>query len=311
MELTMLMSSILKAYAGIEYLRYLEGEKHMLYLGETGLVPLSPSIEPETKKEDDAKLARRLNDARITLAMVKTTGPPPVSHRGRLPGFGDLIATLGFQQIAELNGGTFTGVSYADKALEKVDRISRFSYLLGYAPSNPALDGKYRKIEVKVNRKDVVVQYRHGYFAVSEPEPLNLRELVSSSRLEAAATFDGGAKDIKLDVNAELLPRLGITHQLRVTMKIDATRLAFAQVGSERAARLELRIYVGDDKEKIVGDWSDQLKITADETAQAEFVRDGIPYTVRIPLTGIPKHLKVVVYDYGSDLVGTFTLTMK
>ena len=86
---------------------------------------------------------------------------------------------------------------------------------------------------------------------------------------------------------------------------------AFAQTGADRAARLELRIYVGDDKEAIVGDWSDQLKITADETAQAEFVRDGIPYTVRIPLTGIPKHVKVVVYDYGSDLVGTFTLTMK
>jgi Ca-activated chloride channel family protein len=41
----------------------------------------------------------------------------------------------------------------------------RQQYSLGYYPTNAARDGKYRKIQVKVSRKDVVVRARPGYRA--------------------------------------------------------------------------------------------------------------------------------------------------
>jgi Mg-chelatase subunit ChlD len=41
----------------------------------------------------------------------------------------------------------------------------RNQYSLGYYPANQARDGKYRKIQVKVSRKDVVVRARPGYRA--------------------------------------------------------------------------------------------------------------------------------------------------
>lgn len=41
----------------------------------------------------------------------------------------------------------------------------RNQYSLGYYPSNQARDGKYRKIQVKVSRKDVVIRARPGYRA--------------------------------------------------------------------------------------------------------------------------------------------------
>ncbi|HEU0184972.1 MAG TPA: VWA domain-containing protein [Blastocatellia bacterium] len=41
----------------------------------------------------------------------------------------------------------------------------RNQYSLGYYPTNQARDGKYRKIQVKVSRKDVVVRARPGYRA--------------------------------------------------------------------------------------------------------------------------------------------------
>jgi len=43
----------------------------------------------------------------------------------------------------------------------------RNQYSLGYYPSNQTRDGKYRKIQVKVSRKDVVVRARPGYRAPS------------------------------------------------------------------------------------------------------------------------------------------------
>ncbi len=43
-------------------------------------------------------------------------------------------------------------------------------YELVYAPTNPAYDGRFRRIEVKVSRKDAVVQARSGYFALPPGE---------------------------------------------------------------------------------------------------------------------------------------------
>ena len=61
----------------------------------------------------------------------------------------------------------------------------------------------------------------------------------------------------------------------------------------------------------LVGDASERLHIPADEAAQARLVRDGIPYSLRTPLTGALQFVKVVVYDYGSDLMGTVTLNAR
>jgi hypothetical protein len=49
--------------------------------------------------------------------------------------------------------------------MDQLDRASRFQYLLGYSPANPELDGKFRNIQVRVNRRDVRVFHRQGYFA--------------------------------------------------------------------------------------------------------------------------------------------------
>jgi hypothetical protein len=38
-------------------------------------------------------------------------------------------------------------------------------YLLGFSSSNPAADGRFRRIQVRVNRPDVDVQTRSGYYA--------------------------------------------------------------------------------------------------------------------------------------------------
>jgi Ca-activated chloride channel family protein len=41
----------------------------------------------------------------------------------------------------------------------------RNQYVLGYYPTNQARDGQYRKIQVKVSRRDVVIRARPGYRA--------------------------------------------------------------------------------------------------------------------------------------------------
>ena len=47
----------------------------------------------------------------------------------------------------------------------------RTQYSLGYVSTNPARDGKYRKIEIKHRDKNLRVRSRRGYYAPSEDDP--------------------------------------------------------------------------------------------------------------------------------------------
>jgi len=58
-----------------------------------------------------------------------------------------------------------------DRAGREVAEDAQASYTLGYYPSNREFDGKFRRIQVRVNRPALLVRHRSGYYAVPETEP--------------------------------------------------------------------------------------------------------------------------------------------
>jgi VWFA-related protein len=76
-----------------------------------------------------------------------------------------------FLTVISHNTGGFPIVSTNDAGpgLQQMFRENGSYYLLGYAPSNPRMEGRFRPIQVSVkNRPDVQVRVRNGYY---EPEP--------------------------------------------------------------------------------------------------------------------------------------------
>jgi Ca-activated chloride channel homolog len=70
--------------------------------------------------------------------------------------------------LAELSGGmVFEALNMEDlgPAFDAIAQQLASQYSIGYYPSNQKHDGKYRKIEVKMNRSGLYVQARQGYFA--------------------------------------------------------------------------------------------------------------------------------------------------
>jgi Ca-activated chloride channel family protein len=77
-------------------------------------------------------------------------------------------------QIVEQAGGQafFPGkLADLDDAYAKVVAEIRGQYHLGYASTNQAGDGGWRKVEVKLTRPDLKVRARKGYFARYRPSP--------------------------------------------------------------------------------------------------------------------------------------------
>ena len=73
------------------------------------------------------------------------------------------------QQMAEVTGGQAffpLAVKELDKVYEKVVAEIRAQYTIGFQSTNEKTDGAWRKVEVKVARKDLRVRSRRGYFAL-------------------------------------------------------------------------------------------------------------------------------------------------
>ena len=133
--------------------------------------------------------------------------PPAIDHaqlRGRL---------TALQTLAENTDGlAILNSNDLERGLRRVSADLTSYYLLGYYSNNPRLDGRFRRITVRVKRSGTDVRARRGYLAPTEAE-------VNAARTSSAAAAPGvpglegalGAlsrirPDAKLFINASAQP---------------------------------------------------------------------------------------------------------
>jgi VWFA-related protein len=79
------------------------------------------------------------------------------------------------EQFADQSGGrVFYPYKVDDLAQSFVDigEELRSQYFIAYSPNNPQATGQYRKIDVQIDRKGLVVRTRKGYYATAPTSPL-------------------------------------------------------------------------------------------------------------------------------------------
>src|SRR6266436_2020098 len=86
-------------------------------------------------------------------------------------GFGGYSGDREMRKLASETGGRVIDVgNKADKLKEAFDQIAqelRSQYNIGYTPTNAALDGTFRRVEIHT-KKDYKIQSRTGYYAVAK-----------------------------------------------------------------------------------------------------------------------------------------------
>jgi VWFA-related protein len=153
------------------------GRKTMLYLSNG----IATTPEHMADFQDTINALNQANVGVYTFGARGLEGPGlanaaigPVS-----PGFGRAVVGFaprtppGLRELAAQTGG-FAYINKNDlqmgmeKASEEIDEY----YILGYVPPNPAHDGSYHKIRVKLDRRDVEVRAREGYTDTKSPNLL-------------------------------------------------------------------------------------------------------------------------------------------
>lgn len=114
-------------------------------------------------------------DPRGTVAFDEPIGPdkppPPAVDAARLAS-----RQSSLKELAENTDGFWVlNTDRINQALERLVADTRSYYLLGYYSTNLRLDGKFRRISVRVKRPDVEIRARPGYLAPRESDLASAR----------------------------------------------------------------------------------------------------------------------------------------
>jgi hypothetical protein len=225
--------------------------------------------------------------------------------------FGQFEQTANSKQIASLTGGQATTIRTGDAFFKLLDDTTRAQYLLGYSPSNSAWDGKYRRIQVRVNRKGAQVLYRHGYAARRESGPVDRQRYLAYTRIASAANLPRDIDDVKLALGEPTVAASGEGYVLTASLRIPAGGIKLQLIDGFHVGKVDLVAFSGDRRQAVVGEVGYTLELKLTEPKYERFMRDGTSLDLTMRLTGAPASFKVILYDHTADLVGSVTVPLK
>ncbi|MBZ5537288.1 MAG: VWA domain-containing protein [Acidobacteriia bacterium] len=318
-------------FTSIEYLRYLSGEKHLMFFTENGL------FLPKVK--DDRDIASVANDARVSIDSFQTGGlfmegksggvylassegvpfnadpsysrPPSGSSIQMGISFASSWALSSLRGISQWTGGQSFIHSSIPGSLAQMNEVSRSDYLMGYYPKNSNWDGHYRRITVKVSRPGVRVSYRHGYYAGETLEPYDREAFLKYSRIASAGGYEYPIKDLSFKVNIEADRSDPNNPQAKVNLLIDPSKVGFAVEKGMHKGEVEIALFYGDPRGHSVESKWDTLHMNLSEETYQKVLKEGIPFATQIPLQWSGQTVKVVVYNYDNDRIGSLMTKVK
>jgi VWFA-related protein len=292
-----------KLFAAVNYLRFVDGEKHVIFLTQEGSVWMGPRAD---------WLTRMASDARVAITMIHTGGLQTkwvrsgtrVDYHG--PSWTQLFANIDSHWLAQETGGFSTLYRYAKVALDALERSTRVQYLLGYYPTNTQWDGTKRRIEVKVRRSGVRVLYRHSYDAHDELKPWDPRAARTVARIDAASAYRMAVADIPVRIVSAVAAAKNAPTEVLVTINVDRGGLSFVEADGRHVAALDVGVFVGSKNDRQIGETRKRVDLKLTPATYARAADEGITFTATVAVaTGTPHYVKVIVYDYDNDLLGS------
>ncbi len=135
-------------------------------------------------RQDFLNLIQRANRSNVSFYPLDARGlvvfdepigprqpPPPFVDSARLTARYEGLRTL----AVNTDGYAILNTNATDKALERILQDTGAYYLLGYYSTNTRLDGRFRRLTVRVKRPGVDVRSRPGYLAPTEAELASTR----------------------------------------------------------------------------------------------------------------------------------------
>jgi VWFA-related protein len=218
-----------------------------------------------------------------------------------------LDANFGSQETlgtlsADTGGKAFFDSNDFAPAFQQVQHDTEAYYIVGFHSTNTARDGSYRHLTVKLNRADVKVDYRPGYYAPADflHQKTEDREVALTEQMRS----DLPATDVAVYLQALYFRLEDNKFFIPVSLIIPGSQIHSVKNGDRDKANIDVIGQVKNAQEIVVGNVRDNVKLALDAAQQVQ--RKNIQYSTGFTLAPGKYHLKFVVRENQTGAMGSF-----
>jgi VWFA-related protein len=210
----------------------------------------------------------------------------------------EVMATLS----SDTGGKSFFDSNDFAPAFERVQRDTSAYYVIGFRSSDARKDGRYRRLTIKVNRSDVKMEYRPGYYAPADYRHSNRED--RERQLDDELASDLPATDVAVYLEA-LYFRTDETHYfVPISIVVPGSQIPFVKGGDKDKATLDIIGEVKDPAGHMIGQARETVKLSIDQARQVR--QKNVQYSTGFNLPIGKYHLKFVVRENETGRMGSF-----
>jgi hypothetical protein len=205
---------------------------------------------------------------------------------------------------ADTGGKAFFDTNDFSGVFTQVQRDTSAYYVLGFTSTNALKDGHYRRLKVVVNRADVKLEFRPGYYAGRDYRHLNRADREAQLEDELAAELP--QTDVPLYAGTAYFRQDESHYYLAVSLVVPGSQIPFVQEKDKDNATIDIIGEVRlDGKGRVpVGQLRDTVKLAVDSTQQVR--RKNVQYNTGFVLAPGSYHLKFIVRENQTGHMGSF-----
>ncbi len=208
---------------------------------------------------------------------------------------------------SDTGGKAFLDTNDFNGAFKKVQQDTSLYYLIGYRSTNKAMDGHYRHIKIVVNRKDIKLEYRTGYYGPRDF--IHFTKEDREKQLDDEIASDLPVTDLPVYVDTAYFRMLGNDYFVPTSIVVPGSSVPFKSSSDKDKdkdkATLDVIGLVRESKSKIpIANIRETVKLAVGVNQTVK--RKNVQYNTAFLLSPGSYHLKFVVRENESGKIGSF-----
>jgi len=203
---------------------------------------------------------------------------------------------------ADTGGKAFMDTNDLSGVFSQVQKDTSAYYVLGYTSTNHLKDGHFRRLKVQVNRSDVKLEYRAGYYA--DRDYLHMKSTDREQQLEDELAAELPQTDLAVYAGTAYFRQDDSHYYLSVSLVIPGSQIPFVQEKDKDSATIDIIGQVLESGKFPVGRLRDTVKLAVDSAQQVR--RKNVQYNTSFALAPGNYHLKFIVRENRTGRMGSF-----